>query len=41
MLAEIQVIPQPSGTATNEYEYVEAAIDLIQESGLSVNELDQ
>ena len=34
MLAEIQVIPQPSGTATNEYEYVEAAIDLIQKSGL-------
>ena len=35
MLAEIQVIPQPPGTATNEYEYVEAAIDLTQESGLS------
>ena len=35
MLAEIQVIPQPSGTATNEYEYVDAAINLIQESGLS------
>ena len=35
MLAEIQVIPKPAGTETNEYEYVEAAIDLIQESGLS------
>ena len=35
MLAEIQVIPRPPGTGTNEYEYVEAAIDLIQESGLS------
>ena len=34
MLAEIQVIPRPPGTGTNEYEYVEAAIDLIQKSGL-------
>ncbi len=35
MVAEIQVIPMPSGTETNEYEYVEASINLIQESGLT------
>ena len=34
MIAEIQVAPRPGGTAANCYEHVEAAIALIQESGL-------
>ena len=34
MLAEIQVLPNPPGTAENVYEHVEAAIAVIQASGL-------
>ena len=34
MLAEIQVIPRPVGTAENRYQYVDAAIAVIQASGL-------
>ncbi|RZL96509.1 MAG: thiamine-binding protein [Variovorax sp.] len=34
MLAEIQVIPRPAGTATDRYKHVDAAIAVIQGSGL-------
>jgi uncharacterized protein (TIGR00106 family) len=34
MIAEIQVIPRPVGTAQNRYQYVDAAIAVIQSSGL-------
>ncbi len=34
MLAEIQVIPRPAGTADNRYKHVDAAIAVIQASGL-------
>jgi uncharacterized protein YqgV (UPF0045/DUF77 family) len=35
VLAEIQVLPQPSGTAASPYAHVDAAIAVIQASGLS------
>lgn len=35
MLAEIQVLPRPSGTADDPYKHVEAAISVLQESGLT------
>ena len=34
MIAEIQTSPRPSGTAENQYAYVDAAIAVIQASGL-------
>ena len=34
MIAEIQVIPRPAGTAEDRYKYVDAAIAVIQASGL-------
>ncbi|UUX95945.1 MTH1187 family thiamine-binding protein [Aquabacterium sp. J223] len=34
MLAEIQVIPRPAGTAADRYKHVDAAIAVIQASGL-------
>lgn len=34
MLAEIQVLPNPPGSADNYYEHVEAAIAVLQSSGL-------
>ena len=34
MIAEIQVIPRPAGTADDRYKYVDAAIAVIQSSGL-------
>jgi uncharacterized protein YqgV (UPF0045/DUF77 family) len=34
VIAEIQVAPSPPGTAENPHEYVEAAIAVIQGSGL-------
>ena len=34
MLAEIQVIPRPAGTADDRYRHVDAAIAVIQASGL-------
>ena len=34
MIAEIQVIPRPAGTADNRYKHVDAAIAVIQSSGL-------
>ena len=34
MLAEIQVIPRPAGTANDRYKHVDAAIAIIQASGL-------
>ena len=34
MIAEIQVIPRPSGTADDRYKHVDAAIAVIQASGL-------
>lgn len=34
MLAEIQVIPRPAGTADDRYKHVDAAIAVIQASGL-------
>jgi len=34
MIMEIQCLPNPSGTAENKYAHVEAAIALIQRSGL-------
>ncbi|KQW45876.1 hypothetical protein ASD88_11585 [Pelomonas sp. Root662] len=34
MIAEIQVIPRPAGTATDRYKHVDAAIAVIQASGL-------
>lgn len=34
MIAEIQVIPRPVGTADNRYKHVDAAIAVIQGSGL-------
>ncbi len=34
MIAEIQVIPRPAGTADNRYRHVDAAIAVIQSSGL-------
>mmetsp|Transcript_2229 Transcript_2229/g.4601 ORF Transcript_2229/g.4601 Transcript_2229/m.4601 type:complete len:114 (+) Transcript_2229:229-570(+) len=41
LIADIQVVPMPSGTAQKEYEHVEAAIAVIAGSGLkhSVNAL--
>ncbi len=35
MLAEIQVLPNPPGTANNYYEHVEAAIAVVESSGLT------
>lgn len=35
MLAEIQVVPRPAGTAENPYARVDAAIAVIQASGLT------
>jgi uncharacterized protein YqgV (UPF0045/DUF77 family) len=35
MLAEIQVIPRPAGTADDRYKHVDAAIAVIQASGLT------
>lgn len=34
MIAEIQVIPRPAGTANDRYKHVDAAIAIIQASGL-------
>lgn len=34
LIAEIQVIPRPAGTADNRYKHVDAAIAVIQASGL-------
>ena len=34
MIAEIQVIPRPAGTANDRYKHVDAAIAVIQASGL-------
>lgn len=34
MIAEIQVVPRPAGTATDRYKHVDAAIAVIQASGL-------
>ncbi|HEY8358696.1 MAG TPA: thiamine-binding protein, partial [Ramlibacter sp.] len=34
VIAEIQVIPRPAGTATDRYKHVDAAIAIIQASGL-------
>ena len=34
MIAEIQVIPRPAGTAQDRYKHVDAAIAVIQKSGL-------
>ncbi len=34
MIAEIQVSPRPAGTAENPYAHVDAAIAVIQDSGL-------
>lgn len=34
MIAEIQVIPRPAGTAEDRYKHVDAAIAVIQKSGL-------
>jgi uncharacterized protein YqgV (UPF0045/DUF77 family) len=34
MIAEIQVIPRPAGTADDRYKHVDAAIAVIQSSGL-------
>src|ERR1700754_5127406 len=34
MIAEIQVIPRPAGTADDRYKHVDAAIGVIQASGL-------
>lgn len=34
MMAEIQVLPRPAGTADDRYKYVDAAIAVIQASGL-------
>jgi uncharacterized protein YqgV (UPF0045/DUF77 family) len=34
VIVEIEVVPQPLGTATDRYAHVEAAIALAQESGL-------
>jgi|GEM_PF-219410 len=34
MIAEIQVVPRPAGTAEDRYKYVDAAIAVIQASGL-------
>ena len=34
MIAEIQVIPRPAGTADDRYKHVDAAIAVIQASGL-------
>lgn len=34
MLAEIQVIPRPAGTTDDRYKHVDAAIAIIQASGL-------
>lgn len=34
MIAEIQVIPRPAGTAADRYKHVDAAIAVIQASGL-------
>ncbi|MFV0260156.1 MAG: MTH1187 family thiamine-binding protein [Acidimicrobiales bacterium] len=35
MIAEIHVSPSPSGTETNRYQHVEAAIAVVQERGLA------
>jgi uncharacterized protein YqgV (UPF0045/DUF77 family) len=35
MIVEIQVLPSPAGTATDRYAHVEAAIAVIQSSGLA------
>ena len=35
MLAEIEVLPNPPGTAEDRYRHVEAAIGVIQSSGLT------
>lgn len=35
MLAEIQVLPRPAGTADSRYQYVDAAIAVVAASGLS------
>lgn len=34
MIIEIQCLPNPPGTPDNRYEHIEAALDLIIESGL-------
>ena len=34
MIAEIQVLPRPAGTADDRYKFVDAAIAVIQASGL-------
>jgi len=34
MIVEIQVLPRPAGTAENRYAHVEAAIAVVQDSGL-------
>ncbi|RVT85097.1 thiamine-binding protein [Inhella crocodyli] len=34
MIAEIQVLPRPTGTASDRYKHVDAAIAVIQASGL-------
>lgn len=34
MIAEIQVVPRPAGTADDRYKHVDAAIAVIQASGL-------
>jgi uncharacterized protein YqgV (UPF0045/DUF77 family) len=35
MIVEIQCLPTPAGTAANPYEHIEAAISVIQASGLA------
>ncbi|MFV0525302.1 MAG: MTH1187 family thiamine-binding protein [Acidimicrobiales bacterium] len=35
MIAEIHVSPSPSGTEANRYQHVEAAIGVVQKSGLA------
>lgn len=35
MIAEIEVLPQPPGTDNDRYRHVEAAIEVIQQSGLA------
>ena len=35
LIADVQVVPSPTGTAANEYEHVDAAIRAISHSGLS------
>ena len=34
LIADVQVVPSPSGTDRNEYQHVEAAISVIASSGL-------